>query len=142
MYLYVIGQDLDGYDGEEEMECEPSHINQPNKRRHKAPMDRFVTSISPDILQGRKERKLIFRVCDKELREKACGAIARWFYDAGAPFNAVNCESFGEMIESIGQLLGELTRKLIRSFWTTKSRHPSDIIEQPLDANSFLCSST
>lgn len=35
-----LPQDIDGYDGEKEMDCEPSHINQPNKQRHKGLMDK------------------------------------------------------------------------------------------------------
>ncbi|XP_057984537.1 uncharacterized protein LOC131169338 [Hevea brasiliensis] len=38
----------------------------------------------------------------KELRERACVAIARWMYDVGIAFNAVNYDSFGEMIRAIG----------------------------------------
>ncbi|XP_058005456.1 uncharacterized protein LOC131181417 [Hevea brasiliensis] len=37
----------------------------------------------------------------KELRERACVAIARWMYDVGIAFNAVNYDSFGEMIRTI-----------------------------------------
>ncbi|XP_057994952.1 uncharacterized protein LOC131175260 [Hevea brasiliensis] len=36
-----------------------------------------------------------------ELRERACVAIARWMYDVGIAFNAVNYDSFGEMIQAI-----------------------------------------
>lgn len=39
----------------------------------------------------------------KSLRDKAHQAIARWIYDAGLPLNCVNVESFGPMIEAIGQ---------------------------------------
>ncbi|XP_057987302.1 uncharacterized protein LOC110640419 [Hevea brasiliensis] len=38
----------------------------------------------------------------KELRERACVAIARWMYDVGIAFNAVNYDSFGKMIRAIG----------------------------------------
>ena len=37
------------------------------------------------------------------MKDKAHGAIARWIYDAGLPLNCVNIESFGPMIETIGQ---------------------------------------
>ena len=39
----------------------------------------------------------------KEMRARALQRFARWMYDAGIPFNAVNYESFGPMIEAIGQ---------------------------------------
>ncbi|XVE73301.1 hypothetical protein DITRI_Ditri11bG0106600 [Diplodiscus trichospermus] len=45
----------------------------------------------------------INEACKKELREKACGEIARWMYDAAIPFNAVNYPSFEVMIEDIRQ---------------------------------------
>lgn len=38
-----------------------------------------------------------------ELREKACQKIARWFYDAGISFNAVNHESFAAALHFVGQ---------------------------------------
>ncbi|GJY51332.1 putative zinc finger, BED-type containing protein [Tanacetum coccineum] len=38
----------------------------------------------------------------KELRDKACKEISRWFYDAGIPFNAATYDSFKIMIEAIG----------------------------------------
>ncbi|XP_021836188.2 uncharacterized protein [Spinacia oleracea] len=104
------GVDDDGEREEEDCEIVGSSgkrsrktSNLPKKPRHKGPLDMFITSTPKDILQGRKERNGIFGVCDKELREKTCRHIARWFYDAGIAFNAVNYESFGVMIEAIGQ---------------------------------------
>ncbi|XP_010471706.1 PREDICTED: uncharacterized protein LOC104751456 [Camelina sativa] len=66
-------QEFDDYDDVEEMDCEPSNkrqLPQPKKPRYHGPLDRFVTSTPPDILNARKERKRIFGACDKELREK------------------------------------------------------------------------
>lgn len=45
----------------------------------------------------------MFSVEDKNLRDRACKEIARWFYDAGIPFNVANYPSFASMIEAIGQ---------------------------------------
>uniref|UniRef100_A0A0D3B9A0 DUF659 domain-containing protein n=2 Tax=Brassica oleracea var. oleracea TaxID=109376 RepID=A0A0D3B9A0_BRAOL len=73
------------------------------KRKHRGPLDKFVMSTPPDILKGRKDRKGVFGACDKDLRDKVCGAIARWFFDAGLPFNAVSHDSFKEMTKLIGQ---------------------------------------
>lgn len=73
------------------------------KRKNRGPLDKFVTSLPPEILKGRKDMKGVFGVCDKELREKVCGGIARWFYDAGIPFNAATHDSFKEMTKLIGQ---------------------------------------
>ncbi|KAL1220002.1 hypothetical protein V5N11_028810 [Cardamine amara subsp. amara] len=99
-------QEYDAYDDGEEVDCEPrkqGHPTQPKKPRHKGPIDRFITSSPPYLLNARKERKGIFGACDKELREKTCRGIARFFYDAGIAFNAVTYESFGEMLELVGQ---------------------------------------
>nr|VDD32659.1 unnamed protein product [Brassica oleracea] len=73
------------------------------KRKNRGPLDKFVTSLPPEILKGRKDMMGVFGVCDKELREKVCGGIAMWFYDAGIPFNAATHDSFKEMTKLIGQ---------------------------------------
>ncbi|KAG7533363.1 hypothetical protein ISN45_Aa08g009970 [Arabidopsis thaliana x Arabidopsis arenosa] len=79
-------------------------IPQPPVKKRKGPMDKFVCPTPPDVLKGRKgNRKDIFGVCDKELRDRACGAIARWFYDVWLPFNAVNFDSFKEALKLVGQ---------------------------------------
>ncbi|CDY20178.1 BnaA01g28240D [Brassica napus] len=78
------------------------------KRKNRGPLDKFVTSLPPEILKGRQDRKGVFGACDKDLRDKACGAIARWFYDAGIPFNAATHDSFKEMTKLIGQYGMEL----------------------------------
>ncbi|KAJ0255168.1 hypothetical protein HA466_0099650 [Hirschfeldia incana] len=91
--------DIDG----EDVEIEPKQRDNSTKRKKRGPLDRFVTSTPPDILQGRKDMKYVFGPPDKELRTKTCAPIARWFYDAGIPFNAVTYGSFKEMTESIAQ---------------------------------------
>ena len=54
-----------------------------------------------------KKRKLVTSGDSKRVRDhfrnQACKMFARWMYDAGLPFNAVNYESFGPAIETIGQ---------------------------------------
>ncbi|EOA34846.1 hypothetical protein CARUB_v10022425mg, partial [Capsella rubella] len=52
---------------------------------------------------GRQDRKEVFGKSDKELRDTACAEIARWFYDAGLPFNAVSFDSFKNFLELVGQ---------------------------------------
>jgi len=83
--------------------------NMPSKRpRQKGPIDMFFTPNPADVLKARKEskdqgrHKTINELCRKELREKACRDIARWFYDAGVPFHEVTLDSFAIMCESIG----------------------------------------
>ncbi|EFH62694.1 hypothetical protein ARALYDRAFT_338073 [Arabidopsis lyrata subsp. lyrata] len=93
-------------DGEEEKDYEPKNkggLSQRKKARHKGPLDRFITSPPPNLLNARKERKGIFGACDKELREKTCRGIARFFYDFGLAFNAATLDSFKEMLELVGQ---------------------------------------
>ncbi|KAL0844369.1 hypothetical protein Bca101_017615 [Brassica carinata] len=88
-----------GYDDEED----DVYPTQPNLKKRKGPMDRFVAPTPPDVLKGRKDRKEVFGVSDKESRDKACRAIERWFIDAGLPFYAVTYDSFKEVCELIGQ---------------------------------------
>ncbi|KAG2321929.1 hypothetical protein Bca52824_015142 [Brassica carinata] len=65
---------------------------------------KYVTVPPPDILQGRRDRKSVLGAAyDKECREDVCGAITRWFLDAGLAFSAVNYPSFDKMVESIGK---------------------------------------
>ena len=96
--------DVDEYDDEEE-ECEITSSKKGGKSRSskrprsKGPIDLFFTRTA----NPKKEVKGIYKVIEKELREKSCRAIARFFYDAGIPFNAATYPSFGEMCEAIGQ---------------------------------------
>ncbi|KAJ9562030.1 LOW QUALITY PROTEIN: hypothetical protein OSB04_007190 [Centaurea solstitialis] len=48
-------------------------------------------------------QQAINAVVQKELRDKACQYIARWFYDARIPFHVANYDSFKIIIEAIGQ---------------------------------------
>ncbi|CAN7050566.1 unnamed protein product, partial [Brassica rapa subsp. trilocularis] len=72
-------------------------------RKNCGPLDKFVMSLPPDILKGRKDMKAVFGTCDKELSDKVCGGIARWFYDDGIAFNAASHDSFKKMTELIRQ---------------------------------------
>nr|GEV03848.1 hypothetical protein [Tanacetum cinerariifolium] len=42
-------------------------------------------------------------VCKKELQNNACKEVARWFYDAGLPFNAATYDSFHIAMEAVAQ---------------------------------------
>ncbi|CAF1929254.1 uncharacterized protein LOC111213788 isoform X1 [Brassica napus] len=74
-----------------------------NKRKKRGLLNIYVTSTPPGIMKGRKDMMRVFGVCDKELREKVCAGIARWFYDACILFNDVIYDSFKEMTDLIGQ---------------------------------------
>ncbi|CAN7093291.1 unnamed protein product [Brassica rapa subsp. narinosa] len=90
-------------DGEADVEVEPKQKANPNKRKKRGLLDRFVTSTPPGILKGRNEMKRVLGACDKDLRDKTCAGIARWFYDAGIAFNVVTYDSFKEMTHLIAQ---------------------------------------
>ncbi|KAL4586316.1 hypothetical protein LXL04_010952 [Taraxacum kok-saghyz] len=102
-------EDLDDYYGEEDdedcMEVRPTKQPPRKKPKQKGPIDVFFSPKPEDTLKGKKggKQQTINEVCRKELREKACRDIAKWFYDAGIPFNAATYDSFPRMIEAIGQ---------------------------------------
>ena len=85
-----------------------STTSKPKKPKQKGPIDVFFTPNSDAVVQNRKAQGKQTRIDEndpyrKELRERACLRFARWMYDVGIPFNAVNYDSFGPMIEAIGQ---------------------------------------
>ena len=85
-------------------ESQPRRSVHAKKRRVRGPLDRYVSVPPPGVLQERKDGKsTLGAACDKQLREDICGAITRWFLDAGLAFNAVNYPSFNKMIQLIGQ---------------------------------------
>ena len=60
------------------------------------------------MIKGRKDgtegkQQTINVVVRKELRDRACTQIARWFYDVDIPFNVATHDSFGIMFEANGQ---------------------------------------
>ncbi|KAF3550359.1 hypothetical protein DY000_02002394 [Brassica cretica] len=78
-------------------------IRKGSKRKNCGPLDKFVMSLPPDILKGGKDMKGVFGACDKDLRDKVCEGISRWFKDAGILFDAASHDRFNEMTELIGQ---------------------------------------
>ncbi|KAM0024561.1 putative transcription factor/ chromatin remodeling BED-type(Zn) family [Helianthus debilis subsp. tardiflorus] len=56
-----------------------------------------------DIPFTQNRKQTFNEVCNKELRDKACTEIAKWFYDVGIPSNAATYDSFNAMIEAVGQ---------------------------------------
>ncbi|KAI7737976.1 hypothetical protein M8C21_022822, partial [Ambrosia artemisiifolia] len=90
---------LDGYDLDAEQECEEvdgmnvSRLRR-KKPRAKGPVDLLFSRFKDGNGSGGSGRQqTINEVCNKELREKVCRNIARWFYDAGIPFNAATYDS-------------------------------------------------
>ncbi|CAH1453556.1 unnamed protein product [Lactuca virosa] len=111
-------QEVDEYDEDEEEDCVEirskrgsegtSKLPPKKKPKQRGLIDMYYTPNPEGALKGRKEGKggkqqTINEVCRKELRGKACSEIAKWFYDAGIPFNAATYDSFNIMVEAIGQ---------------------------------------
>ncbi|XP_039044369.1 uncharacterized protein LOC120183815 [Hibiscus syriacus] len=101
-------QQADEYDGEEEdveIGGRSSKMPPPKKPRQKGPIDMYFTPNPREAIKARKEgrQQTINETCRKNLRDKVCHEIGRWFNDAGIPFNAATYESFQIMIEAIGQ---------------------------------------
>ncbi|CAN7057732.1 unnamed protein product, partial [Brassica rapa subsp. trilocularis] len=110
-------------------------------QKNRGPLDKFVTSLPPEILKGRQDRKGVFGACDKDLRDKACGAIARWFYDAGIPFNAATHDSFKEMTKLIGQYGMELKPPSMYELRFNLLQNEVVNVEAQLDIVNFLVNS-
>lgn len=78
-------------------------------QKMKGPMDPMDVYLTPDpeiVVRKRKGRQPKIDENDgakKELRRRACKAFAKWMYDAGIPFNAVNYPSFDVYVEAQGQ---------------------------------------
>ncbi|XP_058008271.1 uncharacterized protein LOC110653432 [Hevea brasiliensis] len=70
---------------------------------NRGPIDAYF-SLKPIVMRKNVRQTTIDEnsPAKKELRERACVAIARWMYDVGIAFNAMNYDSFGEMIRAIG----------------------------------------
>ncbi|KAF2576111.1 hypothetical protein F2Q70_00003821 [Brassica cretica] len=70
MYQPVVHEDDVDLDGDQP-------IRKAIKRKSRGPLDKFVMSLPPGVLKGRKDMKGVFGPCDKDLRDNVCGAIAR-----------------------------------------------------------------
>ncbi|XP_028073406.1 uncharacterized protein LOC114275551 [Camellia sinensis] len=76
--------------------------------KQKGPMDVYFTPDPEVAVQNRKVKGKQTRIDDndpskKVLRDRALVWFSRWMYDTGIPFNIVNYNSFGPMIEAFGQ---------------------------------------
>ena len=71
--------------------------------KQKGPMDLYF-NVEPEIAAKKmKGKQSTLTFCKKELRDQAVQRFFRWMYDAGLPFNCVNYDSFGAMIEAVGR---------------------------------------
>ncbi|KAF7135096.1 hypothetical protein RHSIM_Rhsim08G0134200 [Rhododendron simsii] len=84
-------------DGDEEVE-----IVGTRKRPHAlGPMDKYVSDINP----GKKMmgQQTISGTLLKARSEKVDSFLARWVYEAGIPFHAIDNDSFAQFCEAVGQ---------------------------------------
>nr|KAJ0213809.1 hypothetical protein LSAT_V11C400203300 [Lactuca sativa] len=75
-------------------------IPHPKKPRQKGLMDTYYTPNPQEIVKRRQQT--INEVCQKDLRDKVCRDIARWFYDAAIPYNIMTYDRFKVIVEAIG----------------------------------------
>ncbi|XP_022004129.1 uncharacterized protein LOC110901626 [Helianthus annuus] len=94
--IYADVYDLDEEEEDEEV-TGSGKASQAKKPRVRGVINMFYGTIQSE------KQKNINAVYRKELRNKACKEVARWFYDAGLPFNASNYDSFRKVVEAIGQ---------------------------------------
>ncbi|KAF7808379.1 hypothetical protein G2W53_035122 [Senna tora] len=79
----------------------------PKQPKPKGPLDLYFPLDHEEVVQQRKASRgkqttlYVFDAYKKEVEKKACRQVARWMYDAGMPFNAVNYGSFATAIEAI-----------------------------------------
>ncbi|KAL5785174.1 hypothetical protein ACOSQ2_007566 [Xanthoceras sorbifolium] len=72
--------------------------------RSLGPIDRFVSGINPDFsFSGTKRQQNINETLFKEMTHKVNQYAARWVYEVGIPFNAIDNDSFKLFVEAVGQ---------------------------------------
>ncbi|XP_059654936.1 uncharacterized protein LOC132301724 [Cornus florida] len=80
---------------------------QSKKQKQKGPIDLYFTPPPEVVVQNRKNDKgkqtTIDNAYKKELKNRVCQRFARWMYDAGISFNALNYDSFAPVVEAISQ---------------------------------------
>jgi len=68
------------------------------KQKTKGPLDMFLTPNPMDVVKARKDgrdqgrKKTLNEICSKELRNKVCRDIVRFFYDGGIPFHLLTLD--------------------------------------------------
>ncbi|KAK4422827.1 hypothetical protein Salat_1865200 [Sesamum alatum] len=77
---------------------------QPKKSSQIGLINLFFRKEPTEVTQQRRGKEAYsIDEAKKKLRENAIQKFARWMYDAGLPFNAVNYDSLGPAIEAFGQ---------------------------------------
>nr|XP_011468457.1 PREDICTED: uncharacterized protein LOC101302773 [Fragaria vesca subsp. vesca] len=91
---------------EDEREEDGSSHETRRKRRFLGPMDRYASAIDPDSsLDGSKKMKQQ-NINDSLFKERTHNVhqyLARWVYEAGLHFHAIENDSFKRFVEAVGQ---------------------------------------
>ena len=77
------------------------------KRPHfLGPMDRFASAINPESSMNPEKKMRQQNISDalwKERTHKVHQFLARWVYESGIPFHAIDNDSFKSFVEAVGQ---------------------------------------
>ncbi|XP_050387005.1 uncharacterized protein LOC126803258 [Argentina anserina] len=69
----------------------------------RGPMDRFASSIHPTDVGKKRKQKVINDAFAKKRTQDVHGYLARWVYESGIPFHALDNDSFRRFVEVVGQ---------------------------------------
>ncbi|GMP25163.1 hypothetical protein CsSME_00002160 [Camellia sinensis var. sinensis] len=120
--------------------------------KRKGPMNVYFTPNPKSVVKNRRDqakgKQTKIGANDpykKEMRARAVQRFARWMYDAGIPFNAVNYESFGPMIEAIGQYGPDMKPPTYHEMRVTQLKkevkHTEDLMKNHIeDCAKYECS--
>ncbi|XP_042007493.1 uncharacterized protein LOC121756101 [Salvia splendens] len=96
-----------GYGEDEEDNIIGSSSTKQKRPRTKGALDMYFNPDPAKAVQAQKlskeKQQTLNDAYKKDLRELVCSNWAKWFYDAGIPFNAAQYDSFKIAIESTGQ---------------------------------------
>ncbi|XP_050387268.1 uncharacterized protein LOC126803514 [Argentina anserina] len=97
--------DIGNGGGDEEEEEEEVKITGAKKRKNiRGPMDRFASSIHPPTDVGKKRKQQVINdAFGKERTQSVHEFLARWVYENGIPFHALDNDSFRRFCEAVGQ---------------------------------------
>ncbi|CAN6552248.1 unnamed protein product [Malus baccata var. baccata] len=103
---------------QEEEEEDIEVVGSRKRPRTLGPMDRFASSINPDSSnEGSKKTRQqnIHHAIWKERAHQVDQYVARWVYEAGIPFHAIDNDSFKRVIEAVEPLLKEEVERVKKS---------------------------
>ncbi|KAL5827688.1 hypothetical protein ACOSQ4_019485 [Xanthoceras sorbifolium] len=111
----------------EEEDAMATELGVRREPRSLGPIDRYVSKINPDssLSGGTKRQQNICEALFKERTHKVHQYVAKCVYEAGIPFNAIDNDSFKQVMEAVGQFGPEykppsqyqLREPLLREEW-------------------------